>query len=391
MARSDQGRLAYADLLRVFACLAVIVVHVSGGWLESLPAGTADWNLLNAWDCLAHWCVPVFVMCSGMFLLDPKKSLAWPHLLFRYLLRVAVALVFWGVVYALMNTALFRGLTLRGVLDALYAVVLGSVPTHLWFLYMVAGLYLLTPLLRAFVRGARRSDFHWFFLVVFLFVYVLPLFLRLRGSQTVELYANKLYLNFTLAYPPLAYVGYFVAGYYLKEYTLGRVAEGLIYVLGVAGAAATVWGSAALNAGNGPGEFNGLTMSYLTPNVCAMSVAVFVLFRYVLGLSDERSPGPGQPCRRLHLRRLSGPRGLPHPAALLRPVQSPHHSGAGGASADSGHRGAQLRRILAPPQDPGGGPLHHLTQRRFSPWIPCWSAPRPGGRDVWPGPTCCGS
>ena len=145
MARSDQGRLAYADLLRVFACLAVIVVHVSGGWLESLPAGTADWNLLNAWDCLAHWCVPVFVMCSGMFLLDPKKSLAWPHLLFRYLLRVAVALVFWGVVYALMNTALFRGLTLRGVLDALYAVVLGSVPTHLWFLYMVAGLYLLTP------------------------------------------------------------------------------------------------------------------------------------------------------------------------------------------------------------------------------------------------------
>lgn len=175
------------------------------------------------------------------------------------------------------------------MLDALYAVVLGSVPTHLWFLYMVAGLYLLTPLLRAFVRGARRSDFHWFFLVVFLFVYVLPLFLRLRGSQTVELYANKLYLNFTLAYPPLAYVGYFVAGYYLKEYTLGRVAEGLIYVLGVAGAAATVWGSAALNAGNGPGEFNGLMMSYLTPNVCAMSVAVFVLFRYVLGLSDERS------------------------------------------------------------------------------------------------------
>ena len=42
MARSDHGRLAYADLLRVFACLAVIVVHVSGGWLESLPAGTAD-------------------------------------------------------------------------------------------------------------------------------------------------------------------------------------------------------------------------------------------------------------------------------------------------------------------------------------------------------------
>ena len=29
--------------------------------------------------------------------------------------------------------------------------------------------------------------------------------------------------------------------------------------------------------------------SYLTPNICAMSVAVFVLFRYVLGVSDEPS------------------------------------------------------------------------------------------------------
>ena len=29
--------------------------------------------------------------------------------------------------------------------------------------------------------------------------------------------------------------------------------------------------------------------SYLTPNVAAMAVAVFVLFRYVLGISDERS------------------------------------------------------------------------------------------------------
>ena len=29
--------------------------------------------------------------------------------------------------------------------------------------------------------------------------------------------------------------------------------------------------------------------SYLTPNVAAMAVAVFVLFRYLLGVSDERS------------------------------------------------------------------------------------------------------
>ena len=75
MARTNEGgRLAYAELLRVVAMLAVIVLHVSGGWLESLPVGTTDWHALNMWDSLCRWCVPVFVMCSGMFLLDPPKG-----------------------------------------------------------------------------------------------------------------------------------------------------------------------------------------------------------------------------------------------------------------------------------------------------------------------------
>ena len=79
MARTNEGgRLAYAELLRVVAMLAVIVLHVSGGWLESLPVGTTDWHALNMWDSLCRWCVPVFVMCSGMFLLDPKRRSPGP-------------------------------------------------------------------------------------------------------------------------------------------------------------------------------------------------------------------------------------------------------------------------------------------------------------------------
>lgn len=289
MAKSSGGRLAYADLLRVVAALGVIVIHVSGGWLPAFPAGTTNWNILNAWDCLSAWCVPVFVMCSGMFLLDPKKQLSYSTLFLRYLLRMITALLFWGTAYAMANTLLFGRITVQSFLSALYGVLLGNVPTHLWFLYMMVGLYLLTPLLRAFIRGAKRSDLHWFFLVTVVFVSLLPLLLNLRGSQTATLYANKLYLNFTMAFPPLAYVGYFVAGYYLKTYSLGRLAEGLIYVLGIAGALLTVGGSSFLNAGTELGQFNGLMMGYLTPNVCAMSVAVFVLFRYVLGISEERS------------------------------------------------------------------------------------------------------
>ena len=285
--KQEGGRLIYADLMRVAAMLAVIVIHVSAGWLESLPVGTADWHALNAWDSLTRWAVPVFVMCSGMFLLDPKRSISLPTLFFRYFLRMVTALFFWGVAYHLIYDLIAGTLSLGSLPRALYAVVLGNTETHLWFLTMMMGLYLLTPLLRAFVRGASRGDLHWFFLIYALFMLFLPLFLRLRGSQTAALYADRFYLNFTLAFPPLAYVGYFVAGYYLKTYTLGRVAEGLIYLAGIAGAVATVGGTALLSAR--AGGLDTTLYGYLTPNVCAMAVAVFVLFRYLLGVSDERS------------------------------------------------------------------------------------------------------
>lgn len=268
MARTNEGgRLAYADLLRVMAMLAVIVLHVSGGWLESLPVGTADWHALNVWDSLCRWCVPVFVMCSGMFLLDPKKALSWPSLFLRYILRMVTALLFWGTAYRLLYELVAGTLRPASLPRVLYAVILGNTETHLWYLTMTIGLYLLTPLLRAFVRGAKRSDFHWFFLVYALFMLVIPLFLRLRGSQTVALYANRLYLNFTLGFPPLAFVGYYLAGYYLKTYTLGRLAEGLIYALGIAGGAFTVLGTSLLS--RRAGALDVTLYSYLTPNVCS--------------------------------------------------------------------------------------------------------------------------
>lgn len=72
------GRLAYADLLRVTAMLAVIVLHLAGSQLGNVPVGSVEFHVLNAYGGLTHWCVPVFVMLSGMFLLDPKHNLSPP-------------------------------------------------------------------------------------------------------------------------------------------------------------------------------------------------------------------------------------------------------------------------------------------------------------------------
>ena len=283
MARiTEGGRLAYADLLRCVAMLAVIVLHVSGAQLASVPVSSGTFQVLNLYDGLVRWCVPVFVMLSGMFLLDPKHSMPFSKLFFGHILRIAVALVVWGTAYALYTQVRTTGLSWQSVLTALNRVLLGKTHFHLWFLYMIIGLYLITPVLRAFVRGASRGDFHWFFLLVFVFAYLLPTLLRLRPSQTISLYVSNLDIHLVLGY-----VGYYVLGYYLKEYTLSRPAEYLIYLLGILGAVITVGGTAWLS--QRQGALVQTLYSYDSPNVALMSVAVFVFFRYVLGVSEERS------------------------------------------------------------------------------------------------------
>ena len=104
-------------------------------------------------------------------------------------------LLFWGAAYALAAHLLGGGaVSWSGILGALRSAALGDVYFHLRVLYPLLGLYLVTPVLRAFVRGAGRGDFHWFFLLVFVFTFLLPTLLRLRPSQTVSLYQSYLWV-----------------------------------------------------------------------------------------------------------------------------------------------------------------------------------------------------
>lgn len=280
--KTENGRLVYADLLRVLATVAVVVLHLAGSRMADVAVPSPEWGVFNLYDGLVRWCVPVFVMLSGMFMLDPDRPLPLSKLLLHNALRVLVCLFVYGTFYAWLDAG--RVLSGQAVWRAFLSVLRGEAHYHLWFCHMILGLYLVTPILRAFCKGASRGDFHWFFLVAFLFASLLPLCFKVWPNATAvaRTWYNRLGIQLILGY-----VGYYVAGYYLKAYTLSRLAEALIYVLGIVGAVTTVWGTALFSRWSG-----GLIdyfYDYASPSVACSSVAVVVLFRYVLGVSDERS------------------------------------------------------------------------------------------------------
>lgn len=279
MSRTVSGRLAYADRLRTVATIAVIVLHLSGSQLTHVPVDSWNFTLLNAFDALTRWCVPMFVLLSGAFLLDPEKPEPLNRLLLR-ILRLVVALGVWASVYAIADHMEGGGrLNWDGIRSALWNVVLGQTHYHLWFLYTIIGLYLVTPLLRAFVRGATRTDFHWFFLLSFLLASLLPTLLQFHPSQTLSLYLKRLDLHLVLGY-----AGYYVAGYYLKTFPLRRKTRAVLYALGLLGGFVTLFGTQWLSLRQG--SLNGTLYSNMAPNVVFSSVALFVLFRS----ASERRP-----------------------------------------------------------------------------------------------------
>lgn len=81
----------------------------------------------------------------------------------------------------------------------------------------------------------------------------------------------------------LGYVGYYVAGWYLRHYTIGSIPEFIIYISGIVGVVLTLFGDAVFGGGRS------LWQSYTAPGVAMTAVALCTLFRYVLGISEERS------------------------------------------------------------------------------------------------------
>ena len=71
----NQKRLVWADVLRSLSALAVVLIHVSSYYVEKvLPHGSFGWFCADLYLAFCRFAVPVFVMISGFFFLNPARG-----------------------------------------------------------------------------------------------------------------------------------------------------------------------------------------------------------------------------------------------------------------------------------------------------------------------------
>ncbi len=150
----DRGHVWYFDLLRLFALTCVILTHAASGPLRG--ARNLGWGVLAGMTSLAFTAVPLFFMMSGSLLLSGPKTLDLRVLFRKRLPKLLVPLACWTVVAALWLTCRERG-SLAAAAKLALSGVSGPVYVHFWYLYTLAAMYVLSPLLYRLVHSLDRT------------------------------------------------------------------------------------------------------------------------------------------------------------------------------------------------------------------------------------------
>lgn len=159
-------RINYINSLRLIATLAVVFLHTSAGILDLREiSNPTDKFMLMCFRLCMEFAVPVFVMISGALFLNPAKEAGFSLMLRKYVKRIALALLVFGLPMCLVETYFSNS---GGVLTSIMNFLTGHSWNHMWYLYMVIGLYLITPVIKPFV--ARATDKDWTAALVLLFI-----------------------------------------------------------------------------------------------------------------------------------------------------------------------------------------------------------------------------
>ena len=144
-------RKQFLDVLRVLATCAVVLMHVLTGAIDVTDTSIVPEYrslLLSVMD-LVTWCVPIFLLISGYLFLNPKRTLTYPVMIKKYCRRIALAILLFGVPYATSELVVAeRTFRIRMIPEALKMTLMGHTWSHMWYLYLILFLYLITPLLK---------------------------------------------------------------------------------------------------------------------------------------------------------------------------------------------------------------------------------------------------
>jgi len=177
------------------------------------------WWASNIYNSISRAAVPLFVMLTGALLLQPTKTDESLSVFFKKRWnRIGIPVLFWGVIFFLYDFSIKgQELTFTHVLQG----VLAGPYMHFWYVYLLVGLYLITPLIRVLVVHADWIIIKYFLIIWFVGTGIVSLL-----TLSSEISPQAIWFD-TNVFILTGIVGYFVLGAYLTRF---RVRSTILYL-----------------------------------------------------------------------------------------------------------------------------------------------------------------
>lgn len=296
------NRIVWLDTMRLVAMFALVCCHCTDPF-NFYPGTSPDIGEIKLWGALygalVRPCVPLFVMITGALLL-PVKDEMQPFYKKR-ILRVLWPFLIWSVVYALFPWLTgVLGFGSKVVLDCFpyagdivtrqdFSVALqyiggiafnfSPIAVHMWYIYLLIGLYLYMPIFSAWVEKASDKA-KLFVLILWGVTLLIPYFNQFVSPY---LWGTCSWNAYGMLYSFAGFNGYLLLGHYLRRIDWSwRRMLGVSVPLFAAGYLVTFFGFRYMTSlPDCTDDMLELFFTYCSLNVMAMTFAVFMIVKKI--------------------------------------------------------------------------------------------------------------
>lgn len=199
-------RIVFLDLIRMAAILLVITQHAwSGLRLDEPVAG----DVRYIYQELVVMGVPLFFMLSGALMLG-GKPLPIAQFLSRRLKRLLVPYLLWGTLVYIVSVVMHKYTDIHTTKDVLSRYIpyllSGKINPSYWYIFVLIGLYLLTPFMQRALSTPRGKRLTQYGLILWFAWLALRVYYPQFGS--IHYYNASAFM----------YMGFFLCGYYCVRY-----------------------------------------------------------------------------------------------------------------------------------------------------------------------------
>ena len=300
--QKNPQHIVWLDVVRFVAMFTVVCCHCTDpfNFYPGTPPNIGEIKLWGAiYGALLRPCVPLFVMITGALLLPVRGEISVFYK--KRIPRVLWPFLIWSVIYNLFPWITgVLGIKPEVILDFFpysgEAVMRQSLPVsldyiaqipfnfsivdvHMWYIYLLIGLYLYLPVFSAWVEKASDKAKLWF-LGAWAVTLLLPYYNQFVAQY---LWGTCSWNAFGMLYYFAGFNGYLLLGHYLRnlDWSLGKIlAIGLpMFVIGYA---VTFFGFRYITAlPEFSDEMLELFFTYCSLNVVMMTIPVFMLCKKV--------------------------------------------------------------------------------------------------------------